>query len=122
MGFFWKRTTSNAALFATLGGFACSCALEFLPRWTDLSGLARLYKALADERRLALLGLLSRGPVTLGDASREVGLSKSTTHHHLAILRHAGLVLIREDEERTYALRPERLDEVRRLLERNLTV
>jgi DNA-binding transcriptional ArsR family regulator len=89
---------------------------------TDLSGLARLYKALADERRLALLGLLSRGPVTLGDASREVGLSKSTTHHHLAILRHAGLVLIREDEERTYALRPERLDEVRRLLERNLTV
>jgi len=40
MGFFWKRTTSNAALFATLGGFACSCFLEFLPRWTDLSWLA----------------------------------------------------------------------------------
>jgi len=40
MGFFWKRTTSNAALFATLGGFACSCLLEFLPRWTDLSALA----------------------------------------------------------------------------------
>jgi SSS family solute:Na+ symporter len=40
MGFFWKRTTSSAALFATLGGFACSCFLEFLPRWADLSGLA----------------------------------------------------------------------------------
>jgi solute:Na+ symporter, SSS family len=40
MGFFWKRTTSNAALFATLGGFACSCFLEFLPRWLDLSGIA----------------------------------------------------------------------------------
>ncbi len=40
MGFFWKRTTSNAALFATLGGFAGSCLLEFLPRWMDLSWLA----------------------------------------------------------------------------------
>ena len=40
MGFFWRRTTSNAALFATLGGFACSCFLEFLPRWADLSGFA----------------------------------------------------------------------------------
>ena len=42
MGFFWKRTTSNAALFATIGGFACSCVLEFLPKWTDISGLAPL--------------------------------------------------------------------------------
>jgi solute:Na+ symporter, SSS family len=42
MGFFWKRTTSNAALFATIGGFACSCALEVLPRWADISGLAPL--------------------------------------------------------------------------------
>jgi solute:Na+ symporter, SSS family len=42
MGFFWKRTTSNAALFATIGGFACSCFLEVLPRWTDLSGLASI--------------------------------------------------------------------------------
>ncbi len=40
MGFFWKRATSNAALFATLGGFACSCFLEVLPRWTNLSWLA----------------------------------------------------------------------------------
>jgi solute:Na+ symporter, SSS family len=42
MGFFWKRTTSNAALFAIIGGFASSCVLEFLPRWTDISGLAPL--------------------------------------------------------------------------------
>jgi DNA-binding transcriptional ArsR family regulator len=84
----------------------------------NLPGPARLYKALADERRLVLLDLLRRGPVTLGDAAREVGLSKSTTHHHLAILRQAGLVLIREDEERSYALRPEALTEVGGLLER----
>jgi SSS family solute:Na+ symporter len=39
LGFFWKRTTSNAALFATLGGFACSCVLKFIPHFMDLSGL-----------------------------------------------------------------------------------
>jgi SSS family solute:Na+ symporter len=39
LGFFWKRTTSNAALFATLGGFLCSCVLKFIPDFMDLSGL-----------------------------------------------------------------------------------
>lgn len=40
LGFFWKRTTSAAALFATIGGFALSILLKFLPTWTDLSFLA----------------------------------------------------------------------------------
>ncbi len=39
LGFFWKKTTSNAALFATIGGFALSVLLKFLPGWADLSGL-----------------------------------------------------------------------------------
>ncbi|RZL37882.1 MAG: sodium transporter, partial [Pedobacter sp.] len=38
-GFFWKKTTSNAALFATIGGFVFSVILKFLPGWTDLSAL-----------------------------------------------------------------------------------
>jgi DNA-binding transcriptional ArsR family regulator len=84
----------------------------------DVGDLARLYKALGDEKRLTLLRLLRRGPVALGDAARQVGLSKSTTHHHLAILRHAGLVLIREDEEKSYSLRGERVPEIDRLLAR----
>ena len=85
----------------------------------DLGDLARLYKALGDEKRLALLRLLRTGPIALGEASRDVGLSKSTTHHHLAILRQAGLVLITEDEEKSYSLRSERLLEVDRLLARS---
>lgn len=40
LGFFWKRTTSSAALFATVGGFALSILLKFLPIWTDLSFLS----------------------------------------------------------------------------------
>ncbi|MES2416760.1 MAG: sodium/solute symporter [Bacteroidota bacterium] len=40
LGFFWKRTTSAAALFATIGGFGLSILLKFLPMWTDLSFLS----------------------------------------------------------------------------------
>lgn len=40
LGFFWKKTTSNAALFATIGGFAFSLFLKFLPGFADLSFLS----------------------------------------------------------------------------------
>lgn len=40
LGFFWKRATSNAALFATVGGFGLSLLLKVLPTWTDLSWLS----------------------------------------------------------------------------------
>jgi SSS family solute:Na+ symporter len=39
LGFFWKRTTSSAALFATIGGFILSVVLKFLPEYMDLSFL-----------------------------------------------------------------------------------
>ncbi len=39
MGFFWKRTTINAALFAIIGGFALSVFFKFLPDYADLSFL-----------------------------------------------------------------------------------
>ena len=42
LGFFWKRATSGAALFATIGGFLASIFLKVLPvqLHADLSGLA----------------------------------------------------------------------------------
>ena len=42
LGFFWKKTTSAAALFATIGGFAFSILLKFLPLWTNLSFMSPL--------------------------------------------------------------------------------
>lgn len=39
LGFFWKKTTSNAALFATIGGFAFSLFFKFLPQLMNLSFL-----------------------------------------------------------------------------------
>lgn len=40
LGFFWKKTTSNAALFATIGGFMFSIIFKFLPAFIDLSFLS----------------------------------------------------------------------------------
>ncbi len=40
LGFFWKKTTSNAALFATIAGFISSIILKFMPAYLDLSFLA----------------------------------------------------------------------------------
>ena len=39
LGFFWKKTTSNAALFATIGGFLFSIIFKFMPAFVDLSFL-----------------------------------------------------------------------------------
>jgi len=40
LGFFWKKTSSNAALFATIGGFVLSIIFKFMPNYVDLSWLA----------------------------------------------------------------------------------
>jgi SSS family solute:Na+ symporter len=40
LGFFWKKTTSSAAMFATVGGLVFSIILKFLPGMMDLSFLA----------------------------------------------------------------------------------
>lgn len=39
LGFFWKKTTSNAALFATVGGFILSVIFKVLPNYVDLEFL-----------------------------------------------------------------------------------
>jgi DNA-binding transcriptional ArsR family regulator len=82
----------------------------------DPAQLARVYKALADEGRLRLLKRLEQGPVTLSEAADELGLAKSTAHHHLAILRHAGFVVIRDADEHEYSLRRDLLPQAGDLL------
>lgn len=39
LGFFWKKTTSNAALFAIIGGFILSILFKFMPGVVDLTFL-----------------------------------------------------------------------------------
>lgn len=42
LGFFWKKTTSNAALFATIGGFVFSVLLKFSGQMMDLEFLSAI--------------------------------------------------------------------------------
>jgi SSS family solute:Na+ symporter len=42
LGFFWKKASSNAALFATIGGFIFSVIFKFLPNLVNLSFLSPL--------------------------------------------------------------------------------
>ena len=48
LGFFWKKTTSNAALFATIGGFILSVGFKVLPNYADLSFLEPMGFAVAN--------------------------------------------------------------------------
>jgi len=78
--------------------------------------LVRLYKALADERRLRILKMLMSRSYSLQEISDEFGVAKTTMHHHLGILRTAGLVRARSNEK-LYSLRQNCLSDVSELLD-----
>jgi DNA-binding transcriptional ArsR family regulator len=87
-----------------------SVADEFLalPSEAPPPALLKLFKALSDEGRLKLLRRMSAGPISLGEATAELDVTKATAHHHLSILRQAGLVSIRGEGRSTrYTLREE---------------
>lgn len=60
LGFFWKKTTSNAALFATVGGFVVSILLKFLPMWMDLSPLYESGWAIANSAGIYEIPFMDR--------------------------------------------------------------
>jgi DNA-binding transcriptional ArsR family regulator len=68
--------------------------------------LVRRLKALADERRLRILRLLQHERRTLQELADEFGLPKTTIHHHLAMLRAAGFIHLREESSRQYMPHP----------------
>ena len=82
------------------------------PEW-----MVSFYKALGDEKRLRILGILSDGPESLRELTKRLGLSKSTVHHHVSILRRAGLVRITLGEDKEYSLRTDAVPEAGRLFE-----
>jgi len=82
---------------------------------TAVTGPARTERsALSDESRLRILRFLASGSRDFTEIVRFSGLAKSTVHHHLVILRAAGLVrvLVRHsgDSAETYELRPYAID------------
>jgi DNA-binding transcriptional ArsR family regulator len=59
----------------------------------DLRRLRTLYRALGDETRLRVIGLMAEaGPLPVRELSARVGLSQPLISWHLRILRLAGLI------------------------------
>ncbi|HSG79219.1 MAG TPA: winged helix-turn-helix domain-containing protein [Acidimicrobiia bacterium] len=81
------------------------------------SHLVDVYKALGDERRLRLLRLLVDGPTSLRDLTERLDLAKSTVHHHLRVLRKAGLVRVTIGDDNEYSMRTDAVSEAARMLD-----
>src|SRR5438270_7502558 len=64
---------------------------------TDLSYMATLYMALADQTRLRLLSQMYAGEVCVADFTDALGDSQPKISRHLAYLRNAGIVTTRRD-------------------------
>lgn len=81
--------------------------------------LVKLYKALGDERRLRTLKKLSAADHSLQELADFLGLAKSTMHHHLTILRSAGLVRVRMNGtgDMQYSLRRDLIPDTAALLQ-----
>ena len=82
------------------------------PQW-----LIKTYKALGDERRLRILRRLSRGPASLHELTDELDASKSTLHHHLMLLRTAGLIRVSIGKDKEYSLRENVVPEATSILQ-----
>lgn len=77
--------------------------------------LVRLSKALGDEKRLRILRALAEGEKTLMELAEMFGVAKTTMHHHMIVLRSAGLVSVGVGQKR-YRLRQEALPDLGTLL------
>lgn len=68
----------------------------------DLRQLRTFYRALGDETRLRIIGLLAEiGPMPVRELSARVGLSQPLISWHLRILRLAGLIETRRQGRET---------------------
>jgi DNA-binding transcriptional ArsR family regulator len=96
--------------------FVCSVADEAFE--ADPSAppprLVKVAAALGDERRLRILRLLRDEPLTASEIADRMGVDRTSLHHHLGILRSAGLLAIRDEGVGgwRYALREDGLDHV----------
>ena len=77
--------------------------------------LVRLSKALGDEKRLRILRALADGEKSLMELAEMFGVAKTTMHHHMIVLRSAGLISVGVGAKR-YRLRSEAVPNIGALL------
>jgi DNA-binding transcriptional ArsR family regulator len=85
--------------------------------------LSRLFHALADPTRRAILARLAEAPARVTDLAGPTGLRLPTVMRHLSVLEEAGLIRTSKDGRiRTCAVVPEALDPVRTWLDEQRAV
>ncbi|GAP16003.1 uncharacterized protein conserved in bacteria [Longilinea arvoryzae] len=90
---------------------------------TSYAVLLEFFKALADANRLKMIGFLAEKPRSVGELADLLGLSVSTTSHHLSYLTHVELVSARADGHYyIYSLHTEKLAELAQSLRTDLVV
>jgi DNA-binding transcriptional ArsR family regulator len=58
----------------------------------ETAPIARVFNSLADETRLRIVKLLSKGELTVDELVEQLGLAQSTTSHHLRVLKEVNLI------------------------------
>ena len=79
--------------------------------------LVKTYKALGDERRLRILRRLGDSDASLAELAKDSDIAKSTLHHHLMLLRAAGLIGVHIGDTKRYSLRRDTMSEAAASLE-----
>lgn len=82
--------------------------------------LSRVFQALADPTRRALIERLAAGEASVGELAEPFGISRPAISQHLRVLEEAGLITrTRRAQWRLCSLTPEPLDEATAWVERN---
>lgn len=72
--------------------------------------MLQIFKVLADETRLRILGMVSEQPCSVEELATRLQLKEPTVSHHLTRLKQAGLVSMERDQtSHLYRLVPDRL-------------
>ena len=73
--------------------------------------LDRMFFALADVNRRAMIDRLSRGPASVSDLAAPLGIALPSAVKHLAVLEQGGFVISEKvGRVRTYSVEPKALD------------
>jgi len=92
-------------------------AYRITPARGSAERLQALGRALAEPKRVEILALVGGGTGRAQDLVAATGLSRSTVHHHLGILRESGLVALEGNARAyTYVPRPEAAGEAAELV------
>lgn len=80
--------------------------------------LLRMVRCISDLNRLKILRFVYQKQKSFMDIVHELGLAKSTVHHHMVVLRAAGLVrvYVSQDQGARYSLRESKIGEISALL------